>query len=201
MEKIGWEGGEGKITGRQRKEKQKCLFLCCILTLFFYSNPQGDQQVKKSFNLTWLRVRISYHRFNNLAELLSGDLAAKIGRGIFSKDLMDRECNCSLPSKVNVKCVYEGKCRSRCIIYEVKFCMCDDIYIGNTQQTFKKIMDGHSSDLQRLLENGKQSDSFAAHFVQNFNNTTSRTDLRKCMTFKVLKQLNPIGAMKNIYET
>ena len=43
----------------------------------------------------------------------------------------------------------------------------------------------------------EKSDSFAAHFVQHFNNTTSRTDLRKYMTFKVIKQLNPIGAMKN----
>ena len=38
--------------------------------------------------------------------------------------------------------------------------MCDAIYIGNTQQTFKKIMDGHFSDLQRLLKNGQKSDSF-----------------------------------------
>ena len=74
--------------------------------------------------------------------------------------------------------------------------MCDAIYMGNTQQTFKKIMDGHFYDLQRLLKKGQKSDSFAAHFVQHFINTTSRTDLRKCMTFKVLKQLNPIGAMK-----
>ena len=79
-----------------------------------------------------------YHRFNNLAELRNGDLAAKIRRGIFSKDLMNRKCNCSLPSKVNGKCVYEGKCRSRCIIYEIKCSMCDAMYIGNTQQTLKK---------------------------------------------------------------
>ena len=74
--------------------------------------------------------------------------------------------------------------------------MCDAIYIDNNQQTFKKKMDGHFSDLQRLLKNGQKSDSFAAHFVQHFNNTTSRTDLRKCMTFKVIKQINPIGVMK-----
>ena len=78
---------------------------------------------------------MSYHRFNNLAELLNGDLAAKIGRGIFSKDLMDRECNCSIPSKVNGKCVYKGKCRSKCIIYQVECFMCETIYIGNTQKT------------------------------------------------------------------
>ena len=47
--------------------------------------------------------------------------------------------------------------------------MCDAIYIGNTQQTFKKIMDGHFSDLQSLLKNGKKKlDSFAAHFVNVF---------------------------------
>ena len=57
-------------------------------------------------------------------------------------------------------------------------------------------MDGHFSDLQCLLKNRQKSNSSAAHFVQPFNNTTSRTDLRKCMTFKVINQLNPIGAMK-----
>ena len=57
-------------------------------------------------------------------------------------------------------------------------------------------MDGHFSNLQRLLKNGQESDSFAAHFVQHFNSNTSRTELRKCMTFKVIKQRNPIGAMK-----
>ena len=65
--------------------------------------------------------------------------------------------------------------------------MCDAIYIGNTQQTIKKRMDGHLSDLQHLLKNGQKSDSFAAHFVLRFNTTTSRTDIRKYMTFMVVK--------------
>ena len=74
--------------------------------------------------------------------------------------------------------------------------MFDAIYIGNTQQTSKKRMDDHFSDILRIFNNGKKSDSFAAHFEQHFNPTTSRTDLRKYMMFKVIKQLNPIGAMK-----
>ena len=57
-------------------------------------------------------------------------------------------------------------------------------------------MDGHFSDLLRLLKDGQKSDSFAAHFEQHFNTTTSYTDLRKYMTFKVVKQLNPIVAME-----
>ena len=74
--------------------------------------------------------------------------------------------------------------------------MCDAFYIGNTQQTFKKIKDGHFYDQQCLLKNGKKSDSLSSHFIQNFINTTTRTAPRKCMTFKVTKQLNTIGAMK-----
>ena len=50
-----------------------------------------------------------YHRFNNLSKLHNGGLVAKIGQGILSVDLMDRECNCYLPSKFNGKCLYEGQ--------------------------------------------------------------------------------------------
>ena len=133
-------------------------------------------------------IRVSYTwnhkvRRDQQAELLNGDFAAKIGRGMFSKDLMDRWCNCSLPSKVNGKCVYEGKCRSTCLIYDVTCSICDSIYIGNAQNYSRKRMDGHLSDIQRLLKNGQKSDLFASHFVQHFNNTTSRTDMRKCITF------------------
>ena len=74
--------------------------------------------------------------------------------------------------------------------------MWDAIYIGNTQQTFKKRMDSHFSDHLRLPKKGQKYFSFAAHFEQHFHSTTSHTYLRKYMTFTVVKQLNPIGAMK-----
>ena len=41
-------------------------------------------------------------------------------------------------------------------------------------------------DLLRLLKYGKKLDSFAAHFEQHFNYTTSRVELRKYMKFKVV---------------
>ena len=61
-------------------------------------------------------------------------------------------------------------------------------------------MDGHFSDLLRLLKNGTKLDSFADHFEQHFNATKTRTYLCKVMAFKVLKQINPIGAMKTFTE-
>ena len=65
--------------------------------------------------------------------------------------------------------------------------MCEAIYIGNTQKTFKKITDSHLSDILRLLKNWQKSELFAAHFGHHFNSTTSRRDLYKCMVLKVLK--------------
>ena len=59
-------------------------------------------------------------------------------------------------------------------------------------------MDGHFSDILSLLKNGQKLESFAAHFEQHFKATMSRTDLRKYTTFKLVNQLNPIGAMKTI---
>ena len=58
-------------------------------------------------------------------------------------------------------------------------------------------MEGHFSDDQFLLKNGQKSDSFVAHFEQHFKYTTSRMDLHKCMMFKLVKQLSPIGPMKS----
>ena len=93
-------------------------------------------------------------------------------------------------------CVYKGKFCSKFLIYEVKCSVCDAIYIGSTQQTLKKRMNGHFSDLLRLLSNGQKSDSFAARFEHHFNTTTPHTYLHKYMTFKAVNQINPIGAMK-----
>ena len=103
------------------KKKNRNVYICVAYSRYFSTSiHRVIESLKFLCKLTWLRVRMSYHIFNNLAELLNGDLAVKIGWGIFSKDLMNRKFNCSLPSKVNVKCVYKSKCQPRCIIYEVE---------------------------------------------------------------------------------
>ena len=130
LEKISWQR---KWPGRWKKDKQEYLFLRCVLTLFLYVHPQGDKQDLKYFNLSWFRVQISYHRYNDLSKLIYEDFIAKIGQGILYLDLMDRECNCSNPSNITGKCFYKGRIWGECLIYEVKYPMCDAIYIGNTR--------------------------------------------------------------------
>ena len=58
-------------------------------------------------------------------------------------------------------------------------------------------MNGYFSNIIRLLKDGKKSDLFSAHFGRQFKSTMSCTDLLKCMEFKVVNQINPIGAMKS----
>ena len=73
--------------------------------------------------------------------------------------------------------------------------MYDAICIGNTQHTLNKIKNDH---IQSPTSPQKRTKIrfISAHFKQKFNNNASRADLRKYMTFKLAKTLNPIGAME-----
>ena len=73
-----------------RKNKKRNVYFCVAYSCFFTSIHRVINRLKQSSNLSWIRVKISYHRFNNLAELINGDHATKIGRGVFSKDLICR---------------------------------------------------------------------------------------------------------------
>ena len=108
-----WRKQDDKVDSEKEqhfiKKKYINVYFCAAYSRYFSTFiHRVIDRIKKSFNLSWLRVKMSYHKFNNLAELPNRDLAAKIGREIFSKDLMDRKCDCSLPSKVNGKFFYEG---------------------------------------------------------------------------------------------
>ena len=57
-------------------------------------------------------------------------------------------------------------------------------------------MDGNLYNVQRLPKNGQKSDSFAAHSKQNFQSTTSHTNLCKCMALKSVNQIKLIIEIK-----
>ena len=68
------------------KKKNRNVYFCVAYSRFFSTSiHRVINGLKKTFNLSWLRVRMSYHRFNNLSELLNGDLAAKSGGESFPK--------------------------------------------------------------------------------------------------------------------
>ena len=56
-------------------------------------------------------------------------------------------------------------------------------------------MDCNFHNLLRLLKKVQKYESFSAQFEKHSSYTTSHLDLHNYMTFKVVKQINPIGAM------
>ena len=75
------------------------------------------------------------------------------------------------------------------IIYKVKCSLCNAIYI-------EVIYRRNSRKLWTVISPIPNIFSFADHFEQQFQYTTSHTDLRKCMLFKAENHLNLIGLMK-----
>ena len=146
---------------------------------------------------------MSYHKFPNLREIFQSDLTKKIMDGVESLDFKDRECNCSTLSKVNGECAYNGNCRKSIIVYKATCKLCDMAYIGNTQQTYKKRMQGHFQDVKKLFNKDIHSDSFARHFGHHFNyregdkqEAPTPQKLREVLKFEVVWQGNPISIVK-----
>ena len=64
----------------------------------------------------------------------------------------DRACIFSTPYKGNWFCAFVGNFRKEFLIYQVTCTLRDAIYKGNTQQIFKKRIDGHLLNVQKLLK-------------------------------------------------
>ena len=102
------------------------------------------KEIKGKFpSLAWLRVSMSYHRFNNVRELFQGDLNAKLADGLRSLDFEDLDCNC----RNREACPYGGRCRRSIVVYKATCLQSGKQYIGNTQQHVKKRLQQHVQDV------------------------------------------------------
>jgi hypothetical protein len=167
----------------------------------WWNNPVHAilKELRNKHELTWLRVTMSYHKFSNLREILQGDLNRKLMDGIISHDFMDRPCNCNCASKIDGKCAYNGECRKMCVVYKATCKICNQSYIGQTQQKLKDHMGQHLNDIKKLVTKGTKSDSFASHFAHHCKKEVKPTsnELHKMMTVKVVWQGNMISCMKS----
>jgi hypothetical protein len=159
-------------------------------------------KVKGKFDLGWLRVTMSYHRFNNLRETFQGDLSKKLTDNIVSLDFKNLPCNCQSSSKgENGLCIYEGACRKSIVVYKTTCLQTGKVYIGNTQQHLKKRMQQHFQDVRKLVLTEQRSDSFASHFADFFDpprNPRERLKIRDQLEIKVevIWQGRPLSVVK-----
>ena len=126
------------------------------------------KNLRDKYNLKWLRVSMSYHKFPNLSEILGGDLQGKLMEEVESIDFMDRPCNCNSASKVDGECIYGSSCRKSVVVYKCECKICGVFYIGNTQNQIKKRMNGHFAERRNSVNKGVISDSFAKDFAMHF---------------------------------
>ena len=92
------------------KKKNRNVYFCVVYSCYFSTNiHRVIDKLKKLFNISWIIVRMYYHIFNHLTDLLNGDFSTRVGQRFLYIHLMYIECNYFLPFKVNSKCVYKGK--------------------------------------------------------------------------------------------
>ena len=77
-------------------------------------------ELKKKYDLPWIRGSMSYHRFPNLREIFNGDLNSKLNREIISRDYQNLPCNCR--NRLTTTCDYNNMCRDKLIVYQVMDC-------------------------------------------------------------------------------
>ena len=187
-----------KREARQKERERKRAVFFCVGFSQAWTTPIHEiiRRNKIRFGLSWIRTKMSYHRFTNLREIFQGDLSHKLTLDVESKDFQTLECNCRLGSEK--KCGYNNLCRRSIVVYKVECLRTNKIYIGNTQQHFKTRMQQHFGDVKKLLKTDEKSDSYAKHFAHqliNFKDPSNKLQ-RNNIHCSIIWQGNPISAVK-----
>jgi len=190
---------DGESESPKKKRDTQCIpFIVGMCKFWEVPIHVRLKELRNKYGLTWLRFTMCYTKFSNLREMFQGDLGRKLMKGIMSRDFMDLPCNCNAASKIDGKCIYKGDCRKMCVVYQAKCKICDEVYIGNTQQKMKERQGQHLHDVRELSFKEKKSDSFAAHFASHFpkGSKPSNYEIRQMLEYKILWQANPISCLK-----
>ena len=184
---------------KRRERDQKRAIYFKIGFTDFWRKPVHKiiKEIKAKFpSLSWLRVSMSYHRFNNIREHFQGDLNAKLADGLNSLDFEDLDCNC----RKKELCPYGGRCRRSIVVYKATCLQSGKQYIGNTQQHVKKRMQQDVQDVKSLVVHNKQSDLFASHFASLVHRGIERKEIKKRVKLKVeiLWQGKPLSTVKTL---
>jgi predicted GIY-YIG superfamily endonuclease len=87
-----------------------------------------------------------------------------------------------------------------CVVYKATCKICDESYIGQTQQKLKDRMDQHLNDVKKLVTKEIMPDTFASHFAHHCKKEVKLTsdELRKMMKVIIVWQGNAISCMKSL---
>ena len=91
-----WKENDSNKDSKEEKEEQarqrnRNVYFCVGYCGRFWETPIHKKlsELQNRYNLKWLRVSMSYHRFTNLRETFQGDLSKKLTKGVQSINFMD----------------------------------------------------------------------------------------------------------------
>ena len=207
LEEVGSNSKSSEEIKKKRRLRKftRQIFFCVGVSKAFEGKNAIHIIIKKlrdKHNLKWLRTSMSYHKFANLSEMFASDVNKKLMEGIGSKDFDTLKCNC-YSTKVDGKCIFNLECRKSIVVYKAECKECGMHYIGNTQQKLKSRMNQHFIEAKNLVNKGKPSDSFAAHFASHFENKDKNNknieikDIRNLIKMSILWKGKPISCNKS----
>jgi len=78
-----------------KRNRRRTIYFCIRHSnLWSKSIHSIVKTIKDKFNLQWLRVSVSYHRFTNLGEIFQRDPSTKLVVGTSTQDFEPLPCNC-----------------------------------------------------------------------------------------------------------
>ena len=127
--------------------------------------------------------------------------------GVSSKFFEKGKCNCNARSRINGKCIFNGKCNTTCAVYEYRCKKTGKSYIGQTQNAVKTRLSAHLSQAKKFATTNEKSDSFATYFGQllldkkredpSMASKDFSSFLRGNLSCSILWTGNPISCMKS----
>ncbi len=113
---------------------------------------------------------------------------------------IDPATGCNRTSKIDGKCAYNGECRKMCVVYKATCKICNQPFIGQTQQKLKDCMGQHLNDVNKLVTKAQ-----SRTLLQATLHSTARSkevkptsnELHKMMKVKIVWQGNAISCMKS----
>ncbi len=189
-----------EILKRRERDRKRAVYFC-IGYSDFWTVPvlRVIQELRKKHNLLWMRVKMSYHRFSNMREILQTDLNSKLNADVLSQDFQpDEKCNCIGNGG---RCKYNDVCCKKIVVYKAECLNTGKSYIGCTQKSVKDRMRQHEDDVRKNYLFNKKSDTYANHFVKQLPpgmDQLSAKDVRSLapIRYSVLWQGRPLTTTK-----
>jgi len=202
----------------RKKSKDRTIWFCTAFSKF-WDKPISRKisSLIKKYNLTWLRVTVSYLKYSNINQMFQSDLKRKCSLHITETDLPPRPCNCNATSKrADGKCLYNGECRQPYVVYELKDTETGKSYIGETQRYLKVRTAEHLNDVYKVIKSGRElrpdgnwygtggysrADAFAKYHANRCRDLNSSSEvkakLKETIEVKILWQGDRLKCMNS----